>query len=86
MAIALLYQMTQMDISRDLRRMLPAIQKALPCPQVWKVLESGQALSEAEQVKLAELAEGRALVDATEQRVLRANSPLANSHSGVHRH
>jgi len=72
MAIALLYRMTQTDISRDLRRILPALQKALPCPQVWKVLASGQALSETDQMQLAELAQGRALVDATEQRVSRA--------------
>jgi hypothetical protein len=75
MAIALLYGMTQTDISRDIRRILPAIQHALPCPKVWKVLVSGQALSEADQVKLVELAEERALVDATEQRVSRAQDP-----------
>ena len=71
-AIGLMFGGTQTDISRDLRRLLPAIQRALPCPEVWKVLESGQELSEADQVKLEELADGRALVDATEQRVSRA--------------
>lgn len=71
-AIAWMFGVTQPDISRDLRRLLPAIQKALPCPAIWKVLESGQELSEADQVKMEELADGRVLVDATEQRVSRA--------------
>jgi hypothetical protein len=55
MAVALMYGMTQTDISRDLRRVLPAIQKALPCPQVWKALESGQELSETAKLTLEEL-------------------------------
>jgi hypothetical protein len=71
-AIGVMYGVSQTDISRDLRRLLPAIQKALPCPEVWKVMESGQPLSAAEQIKLEELADGRVLVDATEQRVSRA--------------
>jgi len=71
-AIGVMYGVNQTDISRDLRRLLPAIQKALPCPEVWKVMESGQELSAAEQIKLEELADGRVLVDATEQRVSRA--------------
>jgi hypothetical protein len=71
-AIALMYGVSQTDISRDLRRLLPTIQKALACPKVWKVLESGQELSEAEQVEVEDLAVGRVLVDATEQRVSRA--------------
>lgn len=71
MPVALMYGLTQTDISRDLRRLLPAFQKALPCPQVWKVLESGQELSEADRLTLEALAHGRVLVDATEQRVSR---------------
>jgi len=71
MAIALMYGMTQPDVSRDLRRLLPAIQKALPCPQVWQVLESGQDLNEQMCLRLQELADVRVLVDATEQRVSR---------------
>jgi len=69
--IAMMYGMTQSDLSRDLRRIIPAIQEALPCPQVWQVLEEGQDLNDLEQLTLAELAQARVLVDATEQRVSR---------------
>ena len=31
--VAMMYGMTQTDLSRDLRRILPAIQSALPCPE-----------------------------------------------------
>jgi hypothetical protein len=70
-AIAIMYRMTQTDISRDLRRILPAIQTALPCPQVWKIVESGQEIGDAAKLALEDLANGRALADATEQRVSR---------------
>jgi hypothetical protein len=70
-AIALMYNMTEPDISRDLRRILPAIQSALPCPQVWHLLESGQEIGETERLALENLANGRVLADATEQRVSR---------------
>ncbi len=69
--VALMYGMTQTGLSRDLRRILPAIQVALPCPEVWKVLEAGQELEETEMLKLTEAATQRLLVDATEQRVSR---------------
>ena len=65
----MMYGMTQSDLSRDLRRILPAIQEALPCPQVWQVLEDGQKLNEAQKLSLEELSDARILVDATEQRV-----------------
>ncbi len=68
---AMMYGITQSDLSRDLRRIMPAIQEALPCPQVWKVLEEGQELNETEKLTLEELANARVLVDATEQRVSR---------------
>jgi len=73
-AVALMYGMTQPDISRDLRRLLPAIQSALPCPEVWKLLESGQAIDAAAKLTLEELADGRVLADATEQRVSRSKN------------
>ena len=69
--VAMMYGMTQTDISRDLRRILPAIQAALPCPDVWKVIKAGEELKEAELLKLDEEARRRLLVDATEQRVSR---------------
>jgi hypothetical protein len=70
-AVALMYGLTQTDISRDLRRLMPAIQAALPCPQVWELLESGQEIAETKKLAFEELANGRVLADATEQRVSR---------------
>lgn len=61
----------QPDVSRDLRRLLPLMQEVLPCPEVWQVVEEGQALTEAELLELMALADRRALVDATEQQVYR---------------
>jgi len=68
-SIALLYGMTQTDLSRDLRRVLPAIKRALPCPMIWKVLEEGHELTETELLAFTDKA--RLLIDATEQRVSR---------------
>ena len=73
--VAMMYGMTQTDLSRDLRRILPAIQSALPCPEVWKVVEAGQDLKETELLKLSEEGKKRLLVDATEQRVSRPGDP-----------
>lgn len=55
-AIAMMYGTTQPDISRDLRRILPVVQSALPCPQVWKLLEGDeQAIDPAEQLNMTAL-------------------------------
>jgi len=70
-AVALMYGMTQTDLSRDLRRVLPVIQVALPCPQVWSLLEGSQEISASEKLTLEDSANGRVLADATEQRVSR---------------
>jgi len=75
--VSMMYGMTQPDLSRDLRRILPAIQRALPCPEVWKVLEAGQELTETEHLKLEEELMKRLLVDATEQRVSRPSAQEA---------
>jgi hypothetical protein len=69
--VSMMYGMTQPDLSRDLRRIVPAIQMALPCPEVWQVLEVGEELTEAELLKLEDELTKRLLVDATEQRVCR---------------
>ena len=45
MVIAWLYGMTQTDVSRDLQRVLPALQAVLPCPQIWKIMESEQTVA-----------------------------------------
>jgi len=70
--VALLYGGTQPDVSRDLRRLLPLIERWLPCPAVWEMKEESQPLTAAEVLTLAELADRRALIDATEQVVYRA--------------
>ena len=44
-AVAQLYGATQADVSRELRRLLPVIQHALPCPAVWQQLAEGADLS-----------------------------------------
>jgi hypothetical protein len=69
--VGLMLGLTQWDISRDLRRLLPLIRTVLPCPEVWKVMEDTQPLKELRQVTSEQLTDGRALVDATEQRVSR---------------
>jgi hypothetical protein len=66
-----LYGATQADVSRDLRRVLPALQAVTPCPEVWKVLDADQTVQADERLPVEQLADGRVLVDATEQRVSR---------------
>jgi len=70
-AVAKLYGVTQADVSRELRRLLPVIQAALPCPAVWQPLAAGADLSPEQCLELEQLADRRALIDATEQRILR---------------
>lgn len=70
-AVASLYGATQADVSRELRRLLPVIQAALPCPAVWQQLAEGVDLRPEQCLELEQLADGRALIDATEQRVSR---------------
>jgi hypothetical protein len=70
--VAVLFGATQPDVSRDLRRLLPLICRLVPAPEVWQEVEEGKSLTEADALELAQLADGRALVDATEQRVYRA--------------
>lgn len=72
LAVACLYkEATQTDVSRELRRLLPLMKQILPCPAVWDMVEAGAELSETEVLALAQLADGRVLIDATEQQVYR---------------
>ena len=71
-AVAQLYGATQTDVSRELRRLLPVLREVLPAPEVWEVIEAGEPLPEVDRLELADLADGRALIDATEQRVYRS--------------
>ena len=70
-AVAQLYGATQADVSRELRRLLPVLQAVLPCPAVWQQLAAGADLSPEQCLELAQLADRRALIDATEQRIAR---------------
>jgi hypothetical protein len=71
-AVGLLYGATQTDVSRELRRLLPLIKALVPAPEVWEVVEEGETLTAAAVLQLAQLADQRALVDATEQQVYRS--------------
>jgi hypothetical protein len=44
-AVASLYGAPPAEVSRALRRLLPVLQAALPCPAVWQQLAAGAALS-----------------------------------------
>jgi hypothetical protein len=70
-AVAHLYGATQSDVSRELRRLLPVLQAALPCPAVWQQLAEGADLSPEPCLELEQLVDRRALIDATEQRIAR---------------
>jgi hypothetical protein len=70
--VALLFGATQPDVSRDLGRLLPLIAQTIPVPEVWQVVEEEELRTEAEVLELTQLADGRALVDATEQSVYRS--------------
>lgn len=70
--VALLFGATQSNVSRELRRLLPLIVLVLPVPEVWRIIDEAEGLlTEEEVLELAQLTDGRALVDATEQEVYR---------------
>jgi hypothetical protein len=69
--VAHLYGATQADVSRELRRLLPVLQQALPCPAVWERIAEGAEVPPEQCLDLEQLSAGQALIDATEQRVAR---------------
>jgi hypothetical protein len=75
-AVAQLYGATQADVSRELHRLLPVLQAALPCPAVWEQLAEGAELSLEQCLELEQLGDRRALIDATEQRISRPSESL----------
>jgi hypothetical protein len=75
--VAKLFGGTQSDVSRDLRRLLPLLKQLLPVPEVWQVVETPQELTERDKLVLSDLADGQALVDATEQQVYRSKDSLS---------
>lgn len=63
------------DVSRDFWRLLLLMKKVLSVPEVWKNIEGEEEetqLTEVELLKLVQLADRRALEDATEQQVYRS--------------
>lgn len=75
-AVAALFGANQPDVSRELVRLGPLLEQLLPCPEIWHIKQAEldcppQASRDETQLSLGELAEGRVLVDATEQRVSR---------------
>lgn len=60
-----LFGTSQAEVSRALRALLPALRGCLPCPAVWAPTDDVAASTLA----LEQLAGGRVLLDATEQRV-----------------
>jgi len=71
-AVGWLYGATQSDVSRELRRLLPLMVQMLPAPEVWKVVDEAESLTEEEVLELVQLSDGRVLVDATEQPIYRS--------------
>jgi len=71
LVVAVMFGLTQCDISRDLRRLLPLIIAVLPCPEVWGIVKEAQEPDSLITLPYEQLADGRVLVDATEQRALR---------------
>ena len=56
--VAMLFGLTQSDISRDLRRLMPLLGAVLPCPAVWQVVEDDQPVRDLSQVTLEQLTDG----------------------------
>ena len=74
LVIALMFGLTQCDISRDLRRLLPLIIAVLPCPEVWGIVKETEERDNLVTLLYEQrsgVADGHVLVDATEQRVFR---------------
>jgi hypothetical protein len=69
--VAQLYGATQVDVSRELRRLLPVLQQTLPCPAVWERIAEGAEVHPEQCLDLEQLSAGQALIDATAQRVSR---------------
>lgn len=71
-AVAGMWGVNQWDVSRELRRLLPLIEEVLPSPDVWERGELEEANPSQSTLTLEQLSDGRAIVDATEQTVLRS--------------
>ncbi len=70
-ATALLYGLKQIDVSRQIRQILPLLTELLPTPEVWNKLDTERPLTEDEMLEISELSDGQVIIDATEQQVNR---------------
>ncbi len=70
-----LFRMHQSDISRDLRRLLPLIQRYLPLPVLLPLEAESASLEELRTALQAFLEELEALLDTTEQPIRRPKDP-----------
>jgi len=70
--VGLLFGTSQAGVSRELRAVLPALRRCLPGPAVWEPVADAAPLPAEAMLTVAQLADGRALIDATEQRVSRS--------------
>jgi hypothetical protein len=67
-----LFGVSQAEVSRGLREVLPVLQPCLPCPAVWEAVPEGAALPAEASLTVEQVPNGRVLIDATEQRVARS--------------
>jgi hypothetical protein len=70
--VGLLYGCSQSDVSRELRRILPLISRVMPEPEIWQLSQDEPAVVGVDELPRACLSDGRALIDATEQRISRS--------------
>ncbi len=67
-----LFGVSQAEVSRELREVLPVLHPCLPCPVVWAAVPADHDLPAETVLTVEQLPSGRVLIDATEQRVARA--------------
>jgi hypothetical protein len=70
--VGLLYGCSQSDVSRELRRILPLISRVMPVPALWQLSQNYPEEVGVDELPIESLADGRALIDATEQRISRS--------------
>jgi DDE superfamily endonuclease/Helix-turn-helix of DDE superfamily endonuclease len=66
-----LFGTSQAAVSRALHEVLPVLRACLPCPAIWEPVAAAEALPAEAVLTVEQVAGGRALIDATEQRVAR---------------
>lgn len=82
--VAKFFGASQSDVSRELRRLGPLLKQVLPCPEVWDLVQSEQALTEAQRLKLSDLADDQVLIDATEPLIYRSKDSATRKAARQH--